>query len=217
MPISDRMVALCTASGDVCLLDDSDKLQRIYQLQFDIRCAYFDANTDLLWLGGQGDNIVALTIQSKEDITMPVSVAVSYVPAPSKDTQFFRPPNTVAIGSLRGSMITVDSNRIVSMRKLETRDKGYQLAHDAHRMPAHESGVLGVCVVAHAGSPGFLTYSAQGKVLFWVLDGTFCGTVDIILSQPAYIEGGNSNELKKLVAPSTDELLYAGDKIGILQ
>lgn len=217
MPISDQMAALCTATGDVCLLDESDKLQRIGQLQFDIRCACYDAKSDLLWVGGTGDKIVGLAIHYPQDTTMPISVTVSCNLAPLKDAHLSQQPCTVAIGSLSDSIVTIDSDRIVSMRKLERKDGAYELARNAHRMPAHESAVLGVCVVSLAGKPGFLTYSAQGKILFWILDGTCCGSVEIDLFQPAPIEGQSSNELKKLIAPKSDELLYAGDKLGIFQ
>lgn len=146
---------------------------------------------------------------------LPISVTTSYEPgAPSG--VFLRQACIVAIGSVRDCIVTVDSERSLNIKK---KDGKRTLALDSRCSLAHESAVLGVCSSSYAGCPGFLTYSARGTVLFWDLDGSHRGRLEVSLVQPTDNEenDGVPNEIRKLAAPTFDESLYVADRIGQLQ
>ena len=126
----------------------------------------------------------------------------------------------MAIGLVRGRVITVDSHRGIEIQGAAETDRASGLSCDSKRLPAHESAVLGVSSLlpkSRVDGPDFLTFSARGTVLFWLLDGACTGNMKIPLNQPIYLEDGDTNDLKIVIPLGSDERLLSGDKIGVLR
>lgn len=223
-PVSDLKAILCTSKGDVCLLDDSDKSQRlekVAQMDFNIQCASFDEKRRLVWVAGKDQKTKALSLESLLSSNSPartLEVSInSTLPLSCNPTDA---TYLQAIGSVRDRMVTSDSRKNVRITEVGGEREDYCLGPDTKHLPAHESAVLGVCELLRSpGSDGpqFLTYSAKGTVLFWLLDGTCYDRMDITLDQTQGLDAGDRNELKVVVASDVDELLYSGDKSGVLR
>ncbi|KAI9746863.1 MAG: hypothetical protein M4579_007574, partial [Chaenotheca gracillima] len=58
--VGNDKAILCSLSGEVCLVDDGDKSQkllRIGKLHFGVSCVSFSAAREELWIGGADGNI----------------------------------------------------------------------------------------------------------------------------------------------------------------
>ena len=220
--ISDSRAVLCTAQGDVCLLDDSHKaqrLERVAQVEFGILCVAFDHTNGLLWIGGKQGTTRSMHI---DDLIKPMMVPLvapvgtSLLSSASSGTV----PDTMAIGLVRGRVITIDSNRIIELRGVADSKRAPGMHFDSKRLPAHESSVLGVSNLLpkfNLEDPDFFTFSARGTVLFWLLDGKCTSSMRIPLDPPLHPGNGDTNDLKIVVPLESDENMLSGDKKGVLR
>ena len=213
--ISDCRAVLCTAQGDICLLDDShekQQLERVAHVDFGILCVFVDHACSLIWIGGREGNMMSMHLDT---LVKPTARIV-----PTVTTSALQPdvvPDTIAIGLVRGRVITVDSHRIIEIRGLADTAGGSVTDADYRRLPAHESAVLGVSdLLPKSRVADFFTWS-RGIVLFWLLNGTCTGSLEIHLDQPICPEDGDTNSLKVVVPVGSDELLLSGDRMGVLR
>ena len=219
--ISDCRAILCTAQGDICLLDDSNRtqrLERVAQVDFGILCVVFDHTSRLVWIGGRQGTTRSMHLDTLIKPIIPIT--------PRDRTSLFSSaivevvPDIMAIGLLHGRIITLDSHRIIEIRGVSDTERASEEDSGSKRLPAHESAVLGVFSLlpkSRTDGPDFLTFSARGTVLFWLLDGTCTGSTKIHLDQPVYPEDGDTNDLKIVVPLGSDEQLLSGDTMGILR
>ena len=217
--ISDSRAVLCTAQGDICLLDDShemQRLERVAHVDFGILCVLVDHACGLIWIGGRDGNMTSMHLDTlvKHTARIVPTVTTSALQSTGPDVV----PDTIAIGFVRGRVITVDSHRIIEIRGLVDTARGSVTDADSKRLPAHESAVLGVSdlLPKTADGPDFFTWS-RGLVLFWLLNGTCTGSLEIHLDQPVCPEDGDTNDLKIVVPLGSDELLLSGDRMGVLR
>lgn len=222
--VSDCKAILCTSQGEICLLDDSDKMQRltkVAQVKFGIFCVYFNQRNNLIWFGGTERHMEAIPFETLvQPAASPLSPAPLPTPALASASYFGNGACVLAIGSVRDRIITCNSERIVDIRHIEETDGVPCLSADCKRLPAHESAVLGVCNLLYRpddSGPSFLTFSAKGTVLLWLFDGTCAGRIEVPLEQRGYMEEDDENELKIMVASDFDGLLLSGDKLGVLR
>ena len=223
-PITDSKAILCTSQGDVCLLDDSDKSQRLERkanVEFGIQCAFFEEDRGVVWVAGRDQKSRALSVESLiSSDGLPDSQAPSSELVPPVGSGLAEIPRVLAIGSVCGCIVTADSERNVRITRVVKDGEAHLLGANDKHLPAHESAVLGVCElpeISKFNAAKFLTYSAKGTVLFWLLDGTCSSRIDVRLDQKEGAEPGDMNELKVMMASSFDELLFSGDKRGILR
>ena len=216
--LSDCKALLCSTQGEICLLDDSDKAQRlekVLQLSFGIYCVHFDQGASILWFGGKNGQLASMTLAdlSKSSRSELQSNAVSVLSLQENS-------RILAVGSVRNCLVTIDSDRVIDLRRLQSEQDRFIALKASKRLSAHESAVLGVCSLLHwheRGELDFLTYSARGTVLMWNFDGVCCGRIEIAIDQPQQQIDIDPNELKIVVVSGYDRLLYAGDKMGILR
>ena len=215
---------MCSAQGDICLLDDSDRTQRlekVAQVAFKVQCVTFDCNNKILWVAGEGSGMKGIRLQDliqprRSNSTSLVSPTLDSVPTSSSD----RGPNVVSVGFIRNRIVSVDSNRSIEIKAAEESGTISSSSAVSKRLPAHDSAVLGVRSLlpkSSQDSPDFLTFSAKGSVRFWLLDGTCTGNVDIPLDQASCTEDGDINELKIVMPSDADGHLLSGDKNGTLK
>ena len=217
--VSDSRAVLCTAQGDICLLDDSHKaqrLERVAQVEFGILCVAFDHTNGLIWIGGKQGTTRSMHIDNliKPMMVPPVvPLGTSLLSSASSGTV----PDTLAIGLLRDRVITIDSNRIIELRGVADSKRVSGTHFDSKRLPAHESSVLGVSSLLpklNPEDPDFFTFSARGTVLFWLLDGRCTGSIEIPLDPPG---NGDTNDLKIVVPLESDRNMLSGDRKGVLR
>ena len=222
--ISDSRAILCTVQGDICLLDDTDRtqrLERVARVDFKVHCVTFDRNGDLVWIAGEAGMTKPMNL---DDLTKPnkssISTAVVSSLQSKKEPNIEKRPITLAIGLVRGRVISVNANRIIEIRTAEAISSTSDLTTISKRLPAHESAVLGVRSLlpkSEEDGPDFLTFSAKGTVLFWLLNGACTGSIEIPLDQPSCPEDGDTNEVKTVVPFDADSCLACGDKSGALR
>lgn len=219
--ISDCRAILCTVQGDICLLDDSDRTQRldrVAHVDFGILCVIFDRTYGLVWIGGREGTTRSMHLETLIKPTIPTVPPLTVSPFSSTSSE--KVPDTIAIGLVRGRLITVDSHRVIEIQGVADAERASGIGSNVKRLPAHESAVLGVSSLlpkSRVDGPNFFTFSARGTVLFWSLDGTCTGSTKIPLDQPIYLEDGDTNDLKIVIPLWSDEHLLSGDKLGVLR
>ena len=218
--ISDRRAILCTSQGDICILDDShqtQRLEKVARVDFGILCVVFDHAHGLVWVGGRQG-----TLRSMHLNTLIKPTVSSFQPgtiSSSSSNSLEIVPDTIAIGFVRGRIITIDSHRVIEIRGLVDPAGASVIGSASKRLPAHESAVVGVSKLlskSMVDGPDFLTFSARGSILFWRLDGTCTGSMKISLDQPIHSEDSDINALKIVVPSGSDDHLLSGDKMGVL-
>ena len=219
--ISEWKAILCTAQGDICMLDDShqtQRLERVARVDFGILCVVFDHIYDLVWVGGRQGTMRCMHLNTL--IKPTVSSLQPGTITSSSSSSFETLPDIIAIGFVRGRIITIDSHRVFEIRGLVNSAGVSVIGSASKRLPAHESAVLGVSDLLSKSTvdgPDFLTFSARGSILFWRLDGTCTGSMKIPLDQPIHSEDSDINTVKVVVPLGSDEHLLSGDKMGVLR
>ena len=220
--ISDSKAILCTDKGDVCLLDDTERTQRLNRITktgSSILCLTVDIARKRLWMGGTMGKLWALPLDLFTGVEISSDLLVSLTDSEPHSSLGSGPNvDTVAMGYVRGQVVTVESDRSIRIRRsTNTGNRGN--VKTEKRMPAHDSGVLGVSILHHPNDHNaeFFTWSAQGTVIFWLLDGTCKGKLEIPLDQPDNAEDGNQNELKVVRSSESNKYFVSGDKLGVLR
>lgn len=213
--IAGDLAILGTFNGDICLLDDGDRTQRLDLLshvEFPINCIHYDSATDTAVIAGDGGAIATFAV-SKTRISGETDIALHAVTDPSRG-------NVVAIGKVDSGYVMIDSNHVVDIWTTIPSTNPKSAQGFVKRLSAHESAVVGVCSLEAWKGPveaDFLTYSARGTVLFWRNDGSCSARIEIKFEQSFDSPTSGSNELKAISPSSKRGRLLAGDKSGILQ
>lgn len=220
--IAEERAVLATQDGAVCILDDTNRSQRLYQISkkhYRVTCITLDRSSGVVWIGGEG-------VQPE---SLPLDVLLAAEDAMAAPEEFkgpcVRAKPTVedvitvcAICWVDRRLITIDSSR--SMRiydvTLDSRDTTHLTT--IQMLPCHDSAILGVISLTKPddGQSGFLTYSESGQVLRWQWNGTCTCRFSIDLDQPLHSDTGDLNELRVVRLFSGYEMLLAGDKAGSL-
>ena len=221
--LSDTRAVLCTDRGSICLLDDSDRMQRLYQVSsvnFNIRCVSLDQFTALLWVSGKGTDIHGMKF---DDLTQ-----LGRTPRKDRSTSNSSSSTTssvedtlglVALGSLSNCLVAIDSAHSVRLYKNEGRATGWSAHHDIKQIYGHRSAVIGVSVLPIRGSkePGFFTWSVDGAIILWTLEGARIAAFEVPLEQDPLSEDEGQNELTIVRASFDGSFFVTGDKTGVVR
>lgn len=218
--ISDFQAIVCTDGGDVCLLDDSaraQQLEKVTNVGFSVACIAIDHKAECAWIGGADGTIKALALdklsrhrpgdQFEAGTLLANNVASRTAPA------------YTAMGTIDGYLITLDSNRTIGFHHIERLAAGGRVGAGAKHITAHRSAVLGISALHQHNDYGadFLTWSAEGSIMFWALDGSCKGDLRIELDSTLKDHEDGANELKVVRACTQDSTLILGDKFGVLR
>lgn len=215
--ISSVAAMLCTDTGAVCVLDDTDSQQRLIkvkQVAFPITAAALGPRGKVI-VAGEDDRIELCDIPAE----LPRSVSPisrSRPASPVKTTSI--PVSTVknavvAVGSLAGSIICLDHQHTIRLLPFAGDTFESSLAMPLLTLPSQPSPVLGVRPLIRKDVPGFLTWSPSGEVTGW----THHGQPMFEWHVPLYdTEDGEAGELKTVICMSSVVLMVTGDKYGIL-
>jgi hypothetical protein len=219
--ISDHEAAIGTDSGAVCFLDDREGSQRmvtVKQVGFSITSLAVDFDQEVIWLGGRGRRMQRLTFEAlrASGSSRPISpVRLDKSVADKKS----KAPAITCMGSLNSHLVTVESTREIHVYPiLGLLEDGEQVEGEAS-MPAHRDPILGICQMKlpNVFSADFFTWSRNGSVSFWDINGKCRGSKTIDLDQFSGNEDNPANELKVLRTAPNADWFVSGDKFGVLR
>jgi len=219
VPMSEDKAALCTDCGDVCILDDTERSQRLTRVDnvaFNITAACLDSTSRLIVTGVNG-NTKLLNITDLQNSFMPQTAVPSSCASgknsPTRTTHF------VAVGSLEDLVVTVDNNHGIQLRHAPTRDVDERfLEETTYDVPAHSDAVLGVRALPMPNhlNASFLTWSAGGTIMFWSPDCDMKAGFRVTMSQSVDMYN-ILNELKSVASSSSVPKTISGDRYGVLR
>ncbi|CAD0084116.1 unnamed protein product [Aureobasidium vineae] len=213
---SETKAIICTDGGDVCILDDEDKAQRL------IRVANVDFSITAACLGPDNKIIITGLDGSIEvlDLDQLSRTLISPNTPPGRKASA-KPSNSgyVAVGSVGNAIVTVDNSHGIQLRHVSPKSRDDDPNHEVMRkLPAHSDAVLGVRAVTAPNEQdiAFITWSANGTIIFWSSE---CeAKARICVSMDQYVDMYNVvNELKTVVAFSDVSHAISGDKYGVLR
>ncbi|KAK2873750.1 hypothetical protein FQN49_002113 [Arthroderma sp. PD_2] len=216
--ISDHEAIICSDSGVVCFLDDSNGQQKLqYVKRFDIGVSSIavDCNSGIIWFGGRGRLLEKCSIDDMRSSPMlpPTSANIDAQPCsmPKKAV-------IVSMGIIGTHMITVDSTRTLRICPLDPLSKDNIESVADVSVSAHRDSVLGISTVEtpNTRSAEFFTWSCSGTVRFWNIKGTCCDTYKVDLEQISD-DDDDVNELKVLRATGGIKMFVSGDRYGVVR
>ncbi|KAK4189943.1 WD40-repeat-containing domain protein [Podospora australis] len=211
LAVSDDKAIICSETGGVCLLDDSNKqlkLVKILDLGFGITCIAM--RNENIYIGGKYDGDFALV--SLEGI-------LNGNPEPtirsSQTTEGW-----VAMGFLAENLVTVDNNQSIDVWSPDYMP-GTANA-DSKRIPIPGPGdpIVGIQRLSPLNVSGatFFTWSGSGRVNIWEIEGMIKSAFDIPIEQIDV--GGDAdvpNHVVVVRAMNDGNVFIAGDKLGVLR
>lgn len=215
-PISDTKALLCTEGGDICLLDDAEKIQTLSLAAFTttpISAARKDAR-DMFHVYGADSQTTSFLVP---DLERRASGKVNRSPSTMSPSKLaFCQSATVATATLGDTVVTIDSSRSIRVERLG--DDAHALSQNTRirNLSAHQDAVLGVLPLTFStfSQASFCTYSGNGTVHFWSAEGD---TTSDPIAMP--LEGfsdayGVANEMRTLAVFRNGTMLASGDKCG---
>jgi WD40 repeat protein len=213
--ISSTKAIVCSEAGDICLLDDSEGRQTFYKLAnagFSVTAISLGVKGTVL-LAGKGGVMKSLKIETLlKSKSLEISERV-----PSVDESCVESPFMVALAPLGNHIAAIDTNRFIRLIKPPPPDTAGP-PEVALQLPAHGGPVLGVrpFTAFKMAEANFFTWSADGTILFWDIDGSCKRTIDVELEQPDNFDEAQ-NELKVVRLCLSGNALVTGDKCGVLR
>lgn len=223
--LSDFRAVLCTAQGDVCLLDDTNQAQRlkvVAKREFPIECVTVDHEHGLVRFAGQRGTLRSISLDDLLESNLSLSNSADSPPScTTLVANTDKHSDILAIGIIRNRIITIGADRHIQIRTAtEIASKRSHLAPVIKSLPAHDSAVLGVRSLlpkSRPEGPDFMTFSKNGSVMFWMLDGTCTNRIEIPLDQSVGSEEDAANELKLVTPLLPDNSLVSGDRNGVVR
>ena len=216
---SDCTAIICTENGEICLLDDIDHDQRLEQVAtvpFKVFCVSVEIEKNIVLVGGRSGKSQTLDLRKisrRATLSQHGSPALTSDSSSSQDSALC--PDILAIGSLRGRVITVNASHHIQLMEYSEDDETAFVGKLTKQIPAHDSAVLGVVTLPQPNSrkADFMSWSSHGIVYFWTMNGICKGKIELALKQASLAGDEGPNVLTVLEALSDDSFLY-GDKSG---
>ncbi|THX77602.1 WD40 repeat-like protein [Aureobasidium pullulans] len=215
-PFSETKAVVCTDGGDICILDDDEKNQRLIRVtnvDFSITAACIGPDSQVIITGLDG----SIEVFDLDELNR--SFVLPNTPAGSKNLTRPSTPGYVAVGSVGDAVVTVDNSHGIQLRNIvpKSRDEESDQAV-IQKLPAHSDAVLGVRAITAPNEQdiAFISWSANGTVIFWSSECEAKAMVFIPMDQ--HVDMYNVvNELKTVVAFSDVSHAVSGDKYGVLR
>jgi WD40 repeat protein len=212
--ISPTQAFVCSESGDICLLDDSNGNQRfssVTNVGFPISSATRSPKGDLV-VAGKG---VIATFKTKDLLGSNPS---NIKPIDTSQDQPLEETLFLALAPLNRHVVTIDGSRIIKLihpadgKLLDKNDVELQL-------PAHGGPVLGVRPLPPTDvlKASFFTWSTDGTILFWGADGICKRQFEVQLDHGDGLDPTAVNELKVVRSVASAGVMVTGDKMGVLK
>lgn len=213
---SETKAIVCTDGGDVCILDDEDKAQRLIRVtnvDFSITAACLGPDNKVVITGLDG----SIEVLDLDELTK--TFISPNTPPGSKASSKPSTSGFVAVGSVGDSIVTVDNSHGIQLRDILPRSRDNTPDHAVlQKLPAHSDAVLGVRAVAAPNEQdiAFISWSANGSVIFWSSECEAKAMISVSMDQSVDMYNV-VNELKTVVAFSNVSHAVSGDKYGVLR
>jgi WD40 repeat protein len=210
LPISDDRAVLCTETGSVCLLDDTNKqmkLTKALDLGFSVTC--ISRRGDNVYIGGKEDHFAIISLDA-------IFTGKPEIPIHTSQTA----AGLIAMGFLAENLVTVDSKRSIGIWSADQMPSCAREGDSHIPIPGLGEPIVGIQRLSASNKYGasFFTWSGPGKVTLWDMDGMIKSSFDIPIEQ---IEAGTEaepvNQVVTARASNDASLFAAGDKLGVLR
>lgn len=208
--IDDSRAVICSETGDVCLLDDTQrqmKLAKILEIGFLINC--ITLRQEKIYISGKGGQFAVLSVDA---------ILSGNADVVTKSTEGSN--GLLAMGFLAENLVTIDDKRSIDIWSPEyvPSQAGADPGHIP--IPCHGEPIVGIQAVpgCEISAAAFFTWSASGRVNLWDSDGMVKASFNIPIEQ---IDGGDEtdmpNELVMVRATKGGKQFIAGDKLGVIR
>lgn len=210
--ISDHKAIICSEKGDICLLDDTEgqKLMRLANTGFSITCIAVDISTRHIRIGGRNGKVKMISL---DDLLAPTTPPES--PTPRKESiSNDDVGHFCAMGYAAGTLITIDSKHSIEISSADSAPESFNTP-----FPAHGDAVLGVRLLSQPNeiNSSFLTWSANGTIVFWDLDGNSKKSLNVEIEQTTATEDDSFNQCLIVRSSKGAKFLITGDRYGVLR
>ncbi|TVY92603.1 Mitogen-activated protein kinase-binding protein [Lachnellula willkommii] len=214
--ISEHKAIVCSDKGDICLLDDTEgqKLIKLASTGFAITCVAIDMQARRVRVGGRNGKVKTMNL---DDLLAPSTPPESPVPSDENITSSNEAGHLCAMGYAARSLITINSKHLIEISSANSELEDPQVENSP--FPAHGDSVLGVRVLTPENDfkAAFLTWSANGTIVFWDLDGRSMASLNSEVEQWSSGEEDVVNQCV-IVQPSQGaKFLVTGDRYGVLR
>ncbi|WEW57167.1 hypothetical protein PRK78_002629 [Emydomyces testavorans] len=217
--VSENEAIVCTDTGTICLLDDfmgQQKLHFIKSLNIGILSLAIDHEAGIAWFGCRDGTFQQLSIKDLRSLISNMAVTSS---TERPQSPKLKKPSPVSMGVISNYMVAVDSTRAIQVYPLISLNNCQANIPQKIDIPAHKESVLGIGAITvtnvHSGAQ-FFTWSSNGAVSFWDLEGKCYATQKVDIEQISG-NGDEPNELKILRATEDMNLFVSGDKYGVIR
>lgn len=213
--ISDEKAVVCSEKGDICLLDDSEgqRLIKLANAGFWVTCLAVDSEFRRIRIGGKNGQVKVLSLDELLAPSTPPESPVSFM----ESTLIYEVPNFCAMGYSAGNLITIDSKHSIEISSVE----GQNTECPPRNVPfqAHGDAVLGVRLLSQPNEKdaAFMTWSANGTVVFWDLEGESKGMVKVDIDPSPGHEDDSANQCLVVRPSNGAAFLATGDRLGVLR
>ncbi|RKF61537.1 Mitogen-activated protein kinase-binding protein 1 [Erysiphe neolycopersici] len=211
--ISDHRAVVCSEKGDICLIDENygPKLHNLTNTGFSITCIAVDMKTRRVRVGGKNGRIFSIGL---DDLLSPNTPPTS--PTPVDELSVGASAHICAMGFCGRRLVTIDANHLIEISKPDSYDP--EPSMQSISFSAHSDAVLGVCLIdENPLSADFMTWSANGTVKFWDLNGINKGSLKVEFQQPLLTENEATNECLVVRVSKGAKFLVFGDRYGVLR
>lgn len=215
--LSETQAIICSDAGDICLLDDTNKQQRLTRLHsapFSISAACLSLERDLVAAGTTGE-IKHISLESL------LSREVPPARSPTPNSRTLLPRNSshpVVVGALSHGLVIMDSRREINFQVTVSADTELSPRSDAPILAAHSDAILGIRPVASTFpiATAFATWSANGSIIGWKVDSSSSFVLRAPLDQ---LDDASEwvNELRTVSLFPAMPLVVTGDRYGVLR
>ncbi|SPQ27275.1 545119d8-e391-4d74-8e0b-e75eb370e885 [Thermothielavioides terrestris] len=210
LPVSDDKTIICAETGGVCLLDDANKqmkLAKVLDLGFSISC--ISGRGENIYIGGKEGEFAIISLES--------ILAGSPEPAVHSSRMV---PGLTTMGFLAENLVTIDSKRSIDIWSPDYVPGTPKKDSEHIPIPGLGAPIVGIQRLSAPNKLGasFFTWSGQGRVTLWDLEGMIRSTFDIPIDQVDM--GPESDPVNQVVvvrATNDGSLFIAGDKLGVLR
>lgn len=214
IPISETKALVSAESGEVCLLDDSDRMQNMtLAINAGIRITSARVDDRGVFHAVGPDEQVASYLVSELESCVAGNPSRRQSGSPTKLSTYIG-TKVVAVATVGTAIVEISSDRGITLSGLSL-DANSSSDVRRRQLPAHEDAVLGVRTIMSTTLPraAFFTFSGNGTVHFWDINGVSVGGIAIPVENAPEMYG-IPNELTALATVNDGTLLISGDKYG---
>jgi len=214
---------MCAERGVVCILDDGERTQKLYKIfsvDFGVRCLAVDLSTEQLWVAANGIDIQSFRFA---DLVQPQDILRQHRSASNSTDSTVSSTDSslgpVALGCIANNLVAIDGTRSIRVYSRVGEEVRWAEPSAANNARSHGCAVLGVGLlpIPNPQHSEFFTWSSDGTVIFWSKDGFNKGSMNVPLEQPQFDEDAELNELAVVRTSEDGSLFAAGDKSGVLR